>query len=486
MDEAAPLLHAADLHARGRALRAPFALRFARAEDDREIEIRCDEVLRLLPGKRIVARARFGLDGSDVLLKLFIDRRCNANAERELTGLQRLRAAGFATPDVITKGRLRNDGGYGLMLHYVKSARSLSAVWRDGDALLRERVLIALVTRLAALHAADAWQMDLHLDNFLLDGDALYAIDGGAVRIAPKTGGESFGLDNLALLHAQLPLADDALLSVSLSAYSTARGWRSSARRELFLRNTVAQHRALRVARYLRKIHRECTEFEVTRSTRAFTVLQRDLAEELQELLADPDMAIAAGEVLKAGRSATVARVRGRHQWWVIKRYNLKGTVHALSRSARRTRAEWSWRNAQHMKLLGIATAQPVALHVETLGPLRGRGYFVMEALAGTPLDERLRMGWRPGPEFLAELSALFAQLLNQRLVHGDMKATNFVVTDRGVRLVDLDGMREVRDVRRLGPLFARDIARFQANWAGDAELAAVFSKVSVQLAGRT
>ena len=174
--------------------------------------------------------------------------------------------------------------------------------------------------------------------------------------------------------------------------------------------------------------------------------------------------------------------MRGRHRWWVIKRYNLKSTLHALGRSSRRTRAEWSWRNAQRMKLLGIATALPVALHVETLGPLRGRGYFVMQELTGTPLDEKLRSGWRPDAAIVAGIARILAGLLDQCLVHGDLKASNFVVTDDGVWLVDLDGMREVRDAERLAQLFGRDIARFHANWALEPTLGALFRPATAQL----
>ena len=495
-------LGAAQLRAQGRALRAPFVLRFGTVPlpggaDAVEFEVHCSAVLRLLPGKRLVAVGRWGRD--TVLLKLFFGSRCAVAAAREILGLQVMNDAGFATPDVIAQARLlpAHDHGHVLLLRYLDDAQPLSVVWRHADGAQRKRLLTTLATRLAALHASGAAHADLHFDNFLLDRDQMFAVDGGGVRRGPRfpvdghapgalagvtPAAEAFGIDNLALLLAQLPLQDAGLADAGLNAYTLARSWAPSAARAVSFSESVARQRALRVARYLRKVYRECTEFTVVRTPLSLTVTQRDLADELRVVLADPDMAIAAGEVLKAGRSATVARVRGHRRWWVIKRYNVKGPLHALRRASRRTRAEWSWRNGQRLKLLGIASALPVALQVETLGPLRGRGYLITEALGGAPLDEKLRSGWRPDAAALADIERILGGLLDQRLVHGDLKASNFVVTDEGVRLVDLDGMREVRDAERLARRFGRDIVRFHRNWADDPALDAMFRPVTARL----
>lgn len=475
------------LRERGRDLSAPFQLRLL--IDGRVLEARCEQVLRLLPGKRLVAKARIA--DEPVLLKIFFDRRHGIHANRERRGLSLLSDAGFTTPEVLMQGQLAAARSLGadeatvLVLRFVDHAMPLSQFWRTADIAARNGVLAHLVNHLAALHAAGAWQDDVHFDNFLHDGQLIYAVDGGGVQREPRgtarmvvDDDELVGLDNLALLHAQLHLDDDACAELSLPLYVAARGWPVDAGRHARFLLAIAAHRARRMRRYLVKVFRDCTEFQVTKSARAFTVWERALEDELKGILSDPDLAIAAGEVLKAGRTATVARVRGRQQSWVIKRYNRKGALHTLGHAARRTRAELSWRNAQRLKLLGLPTAHPVALHVETLGPLRGRSYFIMAEVPGMPLDRKVGIEWQPDEPARVALTKIFAGLLSQRLVHGDLKASNFMVTNTGVQLIDLDGMREVPNRDLFNELFAKDLARFRANWLAWPALTAWFEQV--------
>ena len=55
-------------------------------------------------------------------------------------------------------------------------------------------------------------------------------------------------------------------------------------------------------------------------------------------------------------------------------------------------------------------------------------------------------------------------------IVHGDMKATNFLVTDQGLTVLDLDGMFQESDQRRFAKAFGKDLQRFAKNWENDPE----------------
>ena len=70
-----------------------------------------------------------------------------------------------------------------------------------------------LILLLAELHQAGFSQLDLHLKNFLISNEKIYAID--AADMLKTADGEVLGqrasLKNLALLLAQLSPADDLL-----------------------------------------------------------------------------------------------------------------------------------------------------------------------------------------------------------------------------------------------------------------------------------
>ena len=105
----------------------------------------------------------------------------------------------------------------------------------------------------------------------------------------------------------------------------------------------------------------------------------------LRAVLADPDAALAAPESqwLKRGNSASVVRLSVDGRPVVVKRYNLKNFAHRLRRFWRPSRAWHSWRNAHRLTLWGVPTPPPVALLECRFGPLRGRAYYLSEAVAG-------------------------------------------------------------------------------------------------------
>jgi tRNA A-37 threonylcarbamoyl transferase component Bud32 len=427
-----------------------------------EVTVRCRQVLRLLPGRRLVALAEVA--GRRVVLKLFLGPGARRYRDREARGSARLVAAGVATPALLGRASSAIGGAEALLFEYLDDSRPLG-----GDDVAG---LLMAAAALARLHRAGAVHRDPHLDNFLRRADGrVFLIDGDGVR--PTIGGRALGrrasLANLALLCAErTPLADDGL-DTAYDAYARARGWRRSPARDAaglqaLARATRLQRRA-RVRRYLYKAQRDCTEFTCERSWKDHLICVRAARDgALETLLADPDGAMGSGEVVKAGNSATVVRVRLGERSCIVKRYNQKHWRHALRRVLKPTaRFRRAWLNGQRLHLLGIPTARPLALLERRFGPLRGVAYLVMEDLG--PVDLAAAAAAAPLRDRVVEqVVSLFRALRAAGLWHGDTKASNFIVSDDGVALVDLDAMRETHQ-HDDGSIRNDDVVRFLANF---------------------
>ncbi len=193
-----------------------------------------------------------------------------------------------------------------------------------------------------------------------------------------------------------------------------------------------------------------------------------------QELLSEPDriMARAAPEhVFKSDATTTVARISDDGLDLVIKRYNTRSRWHIVKRALRKTRAMRSWDMAHELLRIGVATPRPAAVIEERLGPFRRRSYYVNEFVAGQPCGDMLGSPRAEHDPLRDELVRLFARLSQQRISHGDMKATNILVHDGRLVLVDLDAARQHACGWTLAPALRRDRRRLLRNWGDNPAL---------------
>jgi len=198
--------------------------------------------------------------------------------------------------------------------------------------------------------------------------------------------------------------------------------------------------------------------------------------------LAAYDDLVNAGEMLKDGNTCTVVSSLLSEQAVVIKRYNLKSAGHAFGRAFRKSRAAASWSNAHRLKLLGIATPDPIALFEQRrLGVLRARAYFISAYIDALDIAEYFANN-RDKKERAAAMKqtvALFYRLYLLKISHGDMKATNIkMLTDGKPSLIDLDSMQQHTTDAVALKAHARDIKRFMRNWDEQPALFNAFVKV--------
>ncbi len=465
-----PLQTAAALRAAGRHPVLPLRVQLA---DGRSLTVH--RLLRVLPGKRLVGEAEF--EGRRVLAKLFIAPASARHCQRERSGIEALAAAALPTPVLLAAAPLEN-GGHALLTAFLDGADSLAARWKAeaAEAAGSVRALTVLApafTLLGRLHARGLVQDDLHLGNFLVHGGRLLVIDGDAVRALrpgrPLDAAQAAA--NFAILAAQLPAAWDAHLPRLVEAWHSADD-ALPALDVPALRARIAATRSARLQAFLGKVLRDCTLFRVEQRLDRFSAVVRDQAEALAPLLADPDRALAAGQLLKDGGTCTVARTEIAGQTLVIKRYNLKNAGHALSRAWRPSRAAHSWVAGHRLAFLGIATPAPLALVEERLGPLRRRAWLVNAWCPGRNLLEHLAPHVdRAPPAAEAEaLRQLFATLHRERISHGDLKASNLLWHEGRIVVIDLDALRQHRSAAAHARAWRRDRARLLRNWpAGSA-----------------
>lgn len=446
-----------------RDIEVPFKLRLRR--DGTEFEPVFRRVLRLLPGKRIVAVA--DCDGEEVLLKTYLGRTAVRYAARERCGVQAISSAGVQTPGLLWSAHLADGQGEVLAFRYLRDADSLYQRWEEADSdRQRLEILDRIMDVIGKLHNHGCAQDDLHLANFLLAAGGLYTIDGGEVNKRSREPlAESLSLKNLGLFFCQLYPRYDHLVANALPKYEQVRGWDSQPNRLAVLEREIADCREARKRNYIDKTFRDCTRFVCKSSFSRFQVCERRACtEEMKALLKDPDSAIEAGQVLKDGNSSTVALVHLSDRSLVIKRYNIKSPWHALRRAFRKSRAWTSWSNAHRMEFLGIPALKPIAMIESRIGPLRTRAWFITEYIEGPNALTCLRNMTNPNGE-LEKLASILHELSEAQISHGDLKATNFLMSEHGPTIIDLDAMREHRSRESFEKAFDRDLERFMENW---------------------
>ena len=456
------------LRAAGRTPTVPFAVRLA---DGRALVVQ--QLLRVLPGKRMVGRAR--LDDQPVLAKLYIAGR-SRHWVREKEGIDHLMAAGLPTPELLLSEPLR-DGGHVLGFRFLDDAHTLLDDWqqvqhRRPGAPECNAVLEPAFFLLGRMHQQGITHADLHLDNFLRQGETLYIIDGDTVELHAR---QPLPLDraatDLGRLIAQLPVhwehADT--LGPLLTAYGNGNpsGLPSAAR----LHAAVSRERNWRLKDYMSKVQRECTLFQRRKSFWRRSMALREHLDALETLLNQPDQVLEQGERLKSGNTCTIARCTSNGLDAVIKRYNIKHLLHFLSRFWRPSRAWHAWVAGNHLKVLGIPTPLPLAIIEDRFGWFRRRAWLITAHCNGIHLQAHLSPDAAP-PEAEAEaILRLFNTLFRARITHGDLKATNLLWDGEQIQLIDLDAMRHHRSARKHKKAWRKDRARFLRNWPDDSEL---------------
>ncbi|WP_456379700.1 lipopolysaccharide kinase InaA family protein [Thiolapillus sp.] len=442
-----------------REIALPFHLRLSGAD-----ELMCEEILRLLPGRRLVCRAR--QNGRPVLVKLFLGKERQREAEQDARGIKAMMAAGINTPPLRLETRVEEKGYPVLLFDFISGAHSFRQCWTEAGEEQRSALLEDLLALVARQHQAGLRQRDFHLNNFILDAqEQLYAIDGGDLVVGASPLGKKESLASLGMLFGHLPQA--ALLNRPqiLSVYLKQRGWSGSPRLFRKISRAANAFRHRRARRISRKGFRSCSEF-VARCKENLRICQRrDFSvDALDEWLQSTGLAPeAAATILKPGNSQTVwlSHIGGVEV--VIKRYNLKTRLHALRRVFSRSRASRSWENALSLRAYHIDTPQPLAMIEERRFGLRQRAWLITARARGIGANCYI-----PGHEDDATLERLATTVrafgLNG-LVHGDMKATNFMMTGETVEVIDLDSMFRPFTAPVLRAQVEKDHRRFLQNW---------------------
>ena len=198
------------------------------------------------------------------------------------------------------------------------------------------------------------------------------------------------------------------------------------------------------------KIYRDCTAVAHHRGPTQECLAARSAGSSLDALLGDLDASCPADpeQRLKNGNTATVWRAGLDDRQVVVKRYNVKGRLHGVSRAIRESRASISWRNAHMLRMFGIATPEPLAFCMRREGPLRRVGYFIADEIDGASLFDWVGKH-RDEPAEPSSCCGSGGPLVRTaralRITHGDMKASNLILTDDGLFLIDLDAMRQHR-----------------------------------------
>jgi len=198
-------------------------------------------------------------------------------------------------------------------------------------------------------------------------------------------------------------------------------------------------------------------------------------SQQLEQLFIDPDEYLEnhAIKLIKHDQTTTVAVIECDGNLFVLKRYNTKGAWHFFKRSVRITRASICWNFAHRLLQAGLSTPVPVGYRENRISQFRGRSYYIAKFSPGVTLLDYLK---GDVDKYKLDLAAklmkqFFETMALQNLAHGDLKASNFLIRDERLEVLDLDSMRSYQSNQFHQHKLFRDKRRFLRNWLKQPEI---------------
>lgn len=138
------------------------------------------ESYRVLPGRRWVMSANW--QGLSVFAKIFIGPQAEKYAGRDAEGAQAMYEAGLLTPQLLWRGPDATGRAKVLIYAAILHAENVSQLYMQYGDSQRLELIQKVVQVLAEQHAAGLVQTDMHLKNFVLAKDSVWALDGDGIR----------------------------------------------------------------------------------------------------------------------------------------------------------------------------------------------------------------------------------------------------------------------------------------------------------------
>ena len=106
---------------------------------------------------------------------------------------------------------------------------------------------------------------------------------------------------------------------------------------------------------------------------------------------------------------------------------------------------------------------------------LKGRSWFVSKFVEGFSCLDYFKGDVSPTEieKTLGEIVEILCKLRHERISHGDLKASNILLSSRGPVLIDLDAMRQHKTESTYQQAARKDINRFLRNWQDNPALLA-------------
>ena len=405
----------------------------------------CTKLLRTIPGRRQVYEAVW--NGQSVIVKLFSHiTSARRHLKREWRGLRELQRRQLSSPEPLFYGKTEN-GDWAIVMEKIVGSSTALEVFNEKTDLEEKLDLLILVCReLAKQHQKGVLQKDLHLGNFLVAGD-LFAVDPGRMKFLSREPTRKESISQLASLAACLPEDHTESIRRLCEEYASARNWHFDKPDEAMLWKQLTVQKKTAVKKGLKKCLRTSKRYLKLKADRYLAVFGRDFCQGADPLdfIKQIDMLMNEGQILKNGNTCYVSHLRWNGKDVVVKRYNNKGLVHSVRHTIKRSRARRGWLHGHRLGMLNIPTPKPLAYIEQRRGPLVWTSYLATEYIEGKNLysfltDDSVTEPQRCG--VVEQIEELLDKLGKYRIVHGDLKRPNILITANGVTLTDLDAMR--------------------------------------------
>ena len=413
---------------------------------NKEESLLCTGLFCVVPGRRAIYDAVW--NGRSVVAKVFSHKiKARLHLKRELRGLNRLQRRGISSARSLFSGKTE-DGQWIIVLEKIaESATILDVLDKTKEKPKELDLLIRVCRELAKQHSKGVLQKDLHLGNFLLAGDRIYALDPSQMQFSRRQVPRKKSISQLALLLCNLPTDEVKTAGVICEEYFEARGWYFGKSDEALLRKRMAAYRKRGIRRALKKSLRTSGKYIKITNKQHSAVFEKGFCRETGALdfIERLDTLMDGGQVLKDGNTCYVSRLSFSGNDIVVKRYNNKGIIHSLRHTIKRTRARRGWLHGHRLGMLNIATPGPLAYIERRRGLLVEKSYLVTQYVEGQKLCDFLRddnVTQKQRSTAMQEVKNLLGEMVKHRITHGDMKNSNILVTKKGPVLIDLDGMK--------------------------------------------